>query len=641
MPHRSDFAGWIEVPGRGEYRLAVGALRVLALKLGMTPGEKMITPEIERASSDFCRGFLRGIFDADGSVQGSQKKGVSIRLAQSDLPRLQAVQRMLLRLGIVSAIHHERRPARYTDLPDGRGGTRAYFCKPDHELIISNENVHRFGELIGFAETDKQARLTTLLSTYKRQPNREWFLARVSSVDEDGVEDVYDVRIPGINAFDANGLFVHNCGEQPLPPYGACLLGSINLARLVRDPFEETARLDLDRLHWLVPTAVRMMDNATDVSKFPLPQQAHEAWAKRRIGLGVMGLADALIMCRVRYGTDPAVALTESWMREIQRAAYLASTELAAEKGAFPLFDKDAYLAGETIKALDEDIRDAIAAKGIRNALLTSVAPTGTISLFADNASSGVEPVYSFTHTRHILLPDGSRKDEEVSDYAYRLYRRLKGEITPLPDYFVDAQVLDPSDHLVMQAAAQKYVDSSISKTINVPVDISFEDFKDVYAKAYEKGCKGCTTYRPNAVTGAVLEVRDEAEDEVAQQVLPLGAPPARPQDTYEAGGVVYMTQPLSRPEELPGKTYKIKWPESDHAMYITINDIVRDERRRPFEIFINSKNMENFAWTVALTRMISAVFRRGGDVSFVVEELKAVFDPRGGQWVEGRYVPS
>ncbi len=431
------------------------------------------------------------------------------------------------------------------------------------------------------------------------------------------------------------------CGEQPLPPYGACLLGSINLARLVRDPFEETARLDLDRLHWLVPVAVRMMDNATDVSKFPLPQQAHEAWAKRRIGLGVTGLADALIMCRVRYGGEAAVALAESWMKEIQRAAYLASTELAAEKGEFPLYDKDAYLAGETIKALDEDIRDAIASKGIRNALLTSVAPTGTISLFADNASSGVEPVYSFTHTRHILLPDGSRKDEEVSDYAYRLYRRLKGEITPLPDYFVDAQVLDPSDHLVMQAAAQKYVDSSISKTINVPVDISFEDFKDVYAKAYEKGCKGCTTYRPNKVTGAVLEVRDEAEDAVAQQVLPLGAPPARPQDTYEAGGVVYMTQPLSRPEELPGKTYKIKWPESDHAMYITINDIVRDGRRRPFEIFINSKNMENFAWTVALTRMISAVFRRGGDVSFVVEELKAVFDPRGGQWVEGRYVPS
>ena len=431
------------------------------------------------------------------------------------------------------------------------------------------------------------------------------------------------------------------CGEQPLPPYGACLLGSINLARLVHDPFEETARLDLDRLHWLVPVAVRMMDNATDVSKLPLPQQAHEAWAKRRIGLGVTGLADALIMCRVRYGGEAAVALAESWMKEIQRAAYLASTELAAEKGEFPLYDKDAYLAGETIKALDEDIRDAIASKGIRNALLTSVAPTGTISLFADNASSGVEPVYSFIHTRHILLPDGSRKDEEVSDYAYRLYRRLKGEITPLPDYFVDAQVLDPSDHLVMQAAAQKYVDSSISKTINVPVDISFEDFKDVYAKAYEKGCKGCTTYRPNKVTGAVLEVRDEAEDAVAQQVLPLGAPPARPQDTYEAGGVVYMTQPLSRPEELPGKTYKIKWPESDHAMYITINDIVRDGRRRPFEIFINSKNMENFAWTVALSRMISAVFRRGGDVSFVVEELKAVFDPRGGQWVEGRYVPS
>ncbi|MEE8227954.1 MAG: LAGLIDADG family homing endonuclease, partial [Kiloniellales bacterium] len=249
LPHRSDFAGWFNLPERGEYRLTLTALRNLACKLGLKPREKAVTPQIEKTSSDFYRGFLRGFFDADGSVQGTQKKGVSVRLAQTDLPRLRAVQRMLLRLGIISAIYPERRPAGYTDLPDGKGGTKAYFCKSFHELIISNENIRRFAELIGFAETDKQTRLTTLLSTYKRQINWERFLARISSVDEDGVEDVYDVRIPGINAFDANGLFVHNCGEQPLPPYGACLLGSINLARLVRDPFEETARLDLDRLH--------------------------------------------------------------------------------------------------------------------------------------------------------------------------------------------------------------------------------------------------------------------------------------------------------------------------------------------------------------------------------------------------------
>ena len=439
------------------------------------------------------------------------------------------------------------------------------------------------------------------------------------------------------------------CGEQPLPPYGACLLGSINLAALVVEPFTAQARLDLDRLKGLLPTVVRMMDNVVDISRFPLPQQAEEARNKRRIGLGVTGLADALILCGLRYGSAAAVAAVEQWMGAIAREAYLGSATLAAEKGPFPLFDRDKYLAGETVGAMNDEVRAAIAAHGMRNSHLTSVAPTGTISIFADNVSSGLEPVFSFRYTRNVLMPDGSRREEEVSDYAYRLFRRLKGEDAPLPDYFVDAQSLGPDDHVVMQAAVQKHVDSSISKTINVPADIPFERFKDVYARAYALGCKGCTTYRPNEVTGAVLEARPEAPPtpgarpapRQAELPLPAPAPAPRPADVYEAGGVVYMTQPLSRPEALPGQTYKINWPESEHALYITLNDIVQDGRRRPFEIFINSKNMEHYAWTVGLTRMISAVFRRGGDVSFVVEEMKAVFDPRGGAWMGGKYVPS
>ncbi|HEX6980814.1 MAG TPA: adenosylcobalamin-dependent ribonucleoside-diphosphate reductase [Alphaproteobacteria bacterium] len=433
------------------------------------------------------------------------------------------------------------------------------------------------------------------------------------------------------------------CGEQPLPPYGACLLGSINLAALIRDPFTDRARLDEAEFDRLVPLAVRMLDNAIDVSRFPLPAQQAEAKAKRRIGLGVTGLADALIMCRARYASERAMALTESWMRRLQRLAYLASIELAKEKGPFPLFDRDKFLAGENIATLDVDIRQSIAAHGIRNALLTSIAPTGTISIFADNVSSGLEPVFSFSYTRSILMPDGTRRTEEVSDYAYRLYRRLFGEEAALPDYFVDAQRLSPGDHVIMQAAVQKYIDASISKTINCPEDISFEAFKDVYMQAYELGCKGCTTYRPNPVTGAVLAVKaeDRTTPAPAQPSLPLTRPTPKPADQFEAGGVIHMTQPLDRPEALPGKTYKVKWPDSEHAIYITINDIVVDGRRRPFEVFINSKNMEHYAWTVALTRMISAVFRRGGDVSFVVDELKAVFDPRGGQWMGGRYIPS
>jgi len=437
------------------------------------------------------------------------------------------------------------------------------------------------------------------------------------------------------------------CGEQPLPPYGACLLGSINLASLIEHPFTPEARLDIDRLRRLVPDCVRMMDNVIDISLFPLARQQEEARQKRRIGLGVTGLADALILCGLRYGSTAAVTATESWLGTIQREAYLASSALAAEKGSFPLFDRDRYLAGETVAGLEGEVRAQIAQNGIRNALLTSVAPTGTISLFADNVSSGIEPVFSFRHTRNMLMPDGTRREEEVADYAYRVFRRVKGEFAPLPDYFVDAQVLTPEDHVVMQATVQKHIDSSISKTINVPAEIPFDRFKDVYLQAYALGCKGCTTYRPNEVTGAVLAVREEASPAAAarQPELPL-PPPApvaspKPADVFEAGGIVYMTQPLSRPEALPGQTYKISWPESEHALYITLNDIVQDGRRRPFEVFINSKNMEHYAWTVALTRMISAVFRRGGDVSFVVEEMKAVFDPRGGAWMNGRYVPS
>jgi ribonucleoside-diphosphate reductase alpha chain len=603
LPHRSDFLGWRPVTqgSRNEFRMSSAALRDLAHRLGLEPGSKAVTDAIERTSSRFYRGILRGLFDTDGSVQGTQAKGVSVRLTQVDLENLERVQRMLLRLGIASAIYRNRKPANLSYLPDGRGGLGSYPTQPVHELIISGANLQRFDEAIGFGDADKCSRLRELLGSYKRRLNEEHFIATVQDVSEDGVEDVFDATIEEVHAFDANGLYVHNCGEQPLPSYGCCCLGSVNLAPFVREPFTANARFDFDAFGEVVRPAIRMLDNVLDVTVWPLPQQAEEARNKRRVGLGFTGLGDALIMLGLRYDSEPARHMGARIAEAMRDHAYAASVELAREKGAFPLFDADRYLAAPRFASrLPDALKADIRRHGIRNSHLLSIAPTGTISLaFADNAANGIEPPFSWTYQRRKRMPDDTYKTYDVEDHAWRLYQHLGGDMEKLPPAFVTALQISAQDHMRMVAAIATFVDSAISKTVNVPEDYPYEDFKDLYLEAWRAGLKGITTYRPNKVLGAVLSVAPEAQtpndldtSDVDRRIRLEAAPtPA-----------LYSLRWPGRPQ-LPGGnpswTYMVESPFGKFAIFV---GHVEDPQPHPFEVWVNGNEQPRGLGAVAKT---------------------------------------
>jgi ribonucleoside-diphosphate reductase alpha chain len=299
------------------------------------------------------------------------------------------------------------------------------------------------------------------------------------------------------------------CGEIPLPPYGACDLGSLNLAAFVASPYAADARLDLDALAGSARMAVRFLDNVIDVSRYPLPAQAEQARRTRRVGLGITGLANALVLLGLDYDSDAARALAATVMQTLRDTAYRASIELAREKGAFPAFDAKAFPASGFASRLPPDIRDAIAVHGIRNSHLLAIAPAGTISLLANNLSSGIEPVFAAEAERRVLGTDGHYHVHRVVDFACQLWQ---GHGHGVPPAFVEARQIDPLAHLRMQAALQPFVDNAISKTINVAADTPFERFADLYRQAHASGLKGCTVFRPNPVTGAILSEPQPSE---------------------------------------------------------------------------------------------------------------------------------
>jgi ribonucleoside-diphosphate reductase alpha chain len=626
LTHRADFRGFQRPIGaRGEARMASAALRDLAHSMGMRPGHKTVTPEMERTSSQFAAGLLRGLFDTDGSVQGTTDKGVSIRLAQSDEGLLRTVQRMLMRMGIVATLYTNRRPALERMLPDGRGGSKAYATKAQHELVISGESLRVYAERIGFADTAKAQRLADTLAGYARALNRERFVATVDSITPDGCEDVYDVTVADVHAFDANGIYVHNCGEQPLPPYGCCDLGPVILTRFVKRPFGfgGLPQFDFDAFAECVAVQVRALDNVLDLTFWPLRQQQAEATAKRRIGVGFTGMGDTLAMLCLRYdeaaGRDMAVSIA----RRMRDAAYAASVALAREKGAFPAFDAGKYLEDGTFASrLDEPLKQAIREHGIRNSHLLSIAPTGTVSLaFADNASNGIEPAFSWTYTRRKREGDGSTSEYAVEDHAWRLYRTLGGKVDDLPPYFVSAMQMDAAGHIAMMQAVQPFVDTAISKTVNVPADYAYEDFKHLYSQGWRAGLKGLATYRPNSIVGAVLQVDTPA---VPVAPAPIAAAAVDPMREVIA----------SRPKGgLSAVAEKIEyWTQQGRQhLYLVVSFLpLPDGRERAIEFFMPvGQNGESQQWVTSSMRMLSLA-ARGGFLDRALADMRKVAWDRG-----------
>ncbi|MGQ9780291.1 MAG: LAGLIDADG family homing endonuclease [Bacillota bacterium] len=638
LPHRADFKGFIPVAplnsppvplsklregvaerpgvslgvsgsGRSE-DLKSAALRALAERMGMRPGHKTITPALERASSEGYRGFLRGLFDCDGSVQGNQAKGVSIRLAQSDLEFLQAVQRMLLRLGIASVIYSERRPAGEKLLPDGKGGRRRYPVKAQHELVISGENLVLFHERVGFGDPEKAAKLRALLASYRRRLNRETFTATVLSVTDEGVEEVYDVRVPGINAFDANGFYVHNCGEQPLLPYEACNLGSINLSLMVR-----SGQVDWEELRRVVHLAVRFLDDVIEATVYPIPKIEAMAKGNRKIGLGVMGWAEMLIQLGIAYDSEAAIELAREVMGFIDRESKEASARLAEERGPFPNFRGSIY--------------DRPGGVLLRNATTTTIAPTGTLSIIA-NTTGGIEPLFSVAFTRQILDNDRlievnslfARMAEERGFYRRELIEAIaeRGSVRGLPGVpedlqrlFVTAHEIAPEWHVRMQAAFQEHTDNAVSKTVNFPKDATPADVEKVYHLAFKLGCKGVTVYRDGSIQDQPMQKGIEKQK---QETITLRAEPEG-RRVGEWGKI----QPVHRPVRLTGITDVRRTPEGN--LYLTLNF----DQGHPFELFaqIGKAGSDISAFTEAIARLVSLAFRCGVDPEAVAEQLVGI----------------
>ena len=600
---------------------------------GFTKMTKLRVPEvIWQGSEDCVRAYLRALFQADGTVNVScTSQSCSVRLSSSYPLLLKDVQMLLANFGVFSRVRL-RRAAALKDMPNGRGCQSSYECKTQYELIIDGQSREVFMREIGFLLGDKNKPYEDWVAG-KALRKTQCFTSKVTEITYVGKEAVYDTTQPDQNTVIFNGLVTGQCGEQPLPSYGCCDLGPVILTRFVRQPFgfAGTPEFDFAAFESAVALQVRALDNVLDVTFWPLPQQRDEAHAKRRIGVGFTGMGNTLAMLRLRYDTNEGRTMAARIAERMRDAAYAASVALAREKGVFPKFDADGYLADGTFASrlpptLQKDIRQ----HGIRNSHLLSIAPTGTVSLaFADNASNGIEPPFSWMYKRKKREADGSTSEYAVEDHAWRLYRDLGGDVKQLPDYFVSALEMSADGHIAMMEAVQPFIDTAISKTVNIPADYPYDDFKSLYLQAWRARLKGLATYRPNSILGSVLEVH--AAPEAASDAASAAVPPA-------------LVDPMrtvieSRPKgALSAVAEKVEYwtQEGKKRLYLVVSFLPVPNAEgtgtvdRAIEFFMPvGQSSESQQWMTSSMRLLSLA-ARGGFLARALSDMRKVVWDRG-----------
>jgi len=564
----SMIAGWalkardhkvsaVAVPARNLVTIrSVVLARMLQEFYGFGAQCKTQVPEIVWRGNEACvTGYLRGLFQSDGTVNVSGNSGTtcSVRLASSEPSLLKDVQMLLANFGIYSCVL-KRREARTRSMPDGEGGSKEYACRADYELIVDGESRERFMQEVGFLSDAKNGKYHDWVKG-KALRESQRFVSRVAEITYVGREAVFDTTQEDHNTVIFNGIVTGQCGEQPLPPYGSCLLGSVNLTRFVKNPFSDFAEFDWSEYREVVRVFTRMLDNVVEVNGLPLAQQRDEIMRKRRHGMGFLGLGSTITLLGMKYGSAESVKFTEDVSREMAVAGWEAALELAREKGPAPIMNEEFTVTREMLRKRPEMARDGwrsgakiagrllhakysrymqriaqvapqlvheLAEVGARFTHHSSIAPTGTISLsLANNASNGIEPSFAHHYFRNVIR-EGKKSKEKIDVYSFELlaYRELvnakakpdgASDSERLPDYFIASDTVTPQQHVDIQAASQKWVDSSISKTANVPTDIPYEKFKDIYLYAHEQGLKGCTTFRfnPEAFQGVLVKEQD------------------------------------------------------------------------------------------------------------------------------------